>query len=113
MREMIYLWLFGSLLVLIPKKRGKGFLKQPIYHNYTPESEAITVAANCDVFGLDGHLEFECGTDITTYQETREKFLSKISPVLERIYECKLREAKNRDEFYCLHPINMVGPNYN
>lgn len=104
MREMIYLWLSGSLFILIPKKRGTGFLKQPMYHNYTPEYELISDSAKCDVFGLDGHLTFECGTGITTYPENREKFLSSIQPILERIYKCPLREAKTRDEFFSLHP---------
>lgn len=104
MREMVYLWLSGSLLVLIPKKRGKGFLKSPMYHNYTPASEMIADAAKCDIFGLDGHLDFECGTGVTVYQENREQFLSRVRPVLERIYKCPLREAGTRDEFFYLHP---------
>lgn len=102
MREMVYLWLTGALLVLIPKKRGKGFLRQPMYHKYTPESDLIATAARCDVSGLDGYLTFECGTRITVYLELREEFIAKIQPTLERIYGCPMREAATRDEFFDL-----------
>jgi hypothetical protein len=51
-----------SLMLLIPKKRGKGFLKSPVYHESTPLTEFISDEFHCDCFGLDGYLDLKIDT---------------------------------------------------
>ncbi len=62
------LWLIdggsSSIYVLVPKKRGTGYLKQPYGHRSNAAlDDAINRVKDCDVFGLDGYLEICANVD--------------------------------------------------
>jgi hypothetical protein len=56
--EKIILVYFGNkdVNMLIPKKRGHGYLKQPIGHHNCPLAD-LSRDIGYDFFGLDGYLE--------------------------------------------------------
>lgn len=61
MSEAVFIWDMSGLLVLIPKRRGSGYLKSPLYHNYVPELNRIECDERVDMCGLDGYLQLEYG----------------------------------------------------
>lgn len=46
-----------NLAFLIPKKKGDGYLKSPIYHNANAISDKLKAIGYNDTCGLDGYLE--------------------------------------------------------
>lgn len=46
-----------NLNFLIPKKKGDGYLKSPIYHNANDISDKLKAIGYNDTCGLDGYLE--------------------------------------------------------
>ena len=57
-----YMWNNSGLNVTIPRRRGKGYLKQPYGNHYVPKIEcARSRLGNIDFFGLDGYLELDYG----------------------------------------------------
>lgn len=60
-RKITYYAIDGSgFYFLIPKKRGEGFLRQPVGHHDNKLSKFISYELSCDCVGLDGHLWVEC-----------------------------------------------------
>ena len=103
--ELIYCWVSQCFSVLVPKKRGGGFLKVPYGHHHNAELTGIANKIGVDVFGLDGSLDFEVNRSI--YYGDRNKFSSVLMPMLESYYGLPSREV-NVNDFWRLHPLNSV-----
>jgi hypothetical protein len=58
-RELLYYWDLGGLNVLVPKRRGVGFLRCPLGHHYVEFYASLETELHCDICGLDGALYFE------------------------------------------------------
>jgi hypothetical protein len=59
--KLIYCFGGRSLDVLIPKKRGTGYLRQPVGHHTNELSKFVSNELHCDCVGLDGYLSLEVG----------------------------------------------------
>lgn len=58
-RELLGRWYNDQLHVLVPKKRGTGYLKVPFGHHADHGLAEIEMKLCTDIFGLDGALEFQ------------------------------------------------------
>lgn len=104
-KALLYCWVAQTLSVLVPKKRGEGYLKVPYGHHYNEALTDIANAAHVDVTGLDGALEFECGGSVFHGGEAaRNEFLSKVIPRLETYYGYAAREIHEK-EFWEKNPL--------
>jgi hypothetical protein len=107
--QLLYCWVAECFNVLVPKKRGSGFLKVPYGHHHDQGLTAIANSAQCDVFGLDGSLEFQCSGAIFHGPESmRDQFSATVVPQLERHYGMTSREV-SVSEFWALHPVRLSG----
>lgn len=107
-REIIWTLIGGNLCALIPKKRGRGFLKQPYGHHIDPELEGIRhQLGGVDLFGLDGHLEVDIHRirDTDRFEATARKALT----LLEAHYDYPSRES--RTDFWHHHPAQKTVDN--
>lgn len=104
-KELLYCWTAGNFSVLIPKKRGEGYLKVPYGHHYIVELTEIGTQMGCDVDGLDGALTFDVkGAIYHGSQKGREEFSGEVMPLLEKYYGLPSREITN-DDFWRLNPV--------
>ena len=55
----IYFWSSGGLNIAIPKRRGTGYLAQPLGHHYVEALSDIENSEHIDICGLDGYLALE------------------------------------------------------
>lgn len=101
---LLYCWMWARMEVLVPKKRGSGYLKVPFGHHADDELGHLETVAECDIFGLDGALSFECGAQISSCPDKRTKFEARILPGLQKHYKMDTREV-SETEFWRLHPI--------
>lgn len=109
-KELLYCWVAKTLSVLVPKKRGEGYLKVPYGHHHIMALTDIANDADVDVTGLDGALEFECGWKIFHGGEaTRKDLSSKVIPRLETHYGYAAREIHEK-EFWEKHPLTSGSP---
>jgi len=59
----LLLWMYfdGSICILVPKKRGTGFLRVPYGHHVDDGLEDVRCELDMvDLFGLDGYLRVDC-----------------------------------------------------
>ena len=108
-KELLYFWMSTTLEVLVPKKVGSGFLKVPYGHHRNAAFSQIERAADCDIFGLDGSLSFQCGIAVACHEEGRRNFEAKVMPELERHYGWPAREVTST-EFWEKHPQPTEDP---
>lgn len=64
-----------TIIMLIPKKIGGGFLKSPVGHHHEPWMSDMTY----DVDGLDGYLNIECGRNYID----QDAILKEIMPIIQ------------------------------
>lgn len=64
----------SSINFLVPKKRGKGFLRQPVGHHVNNLSIFVADELGCDCVGLEGALSLEIG-----FTHGREKELTEMA----------------------------------
>lgn len=104
-REILLHVQVTSILALIPKTRGKGFLKVPAGHHATTFITDLEDAVGTDVYGLDGHLEFPV-------RFVTPDFIARVTSALTQAYALPVREAGA--EFWEKHPIrgasDAAGP---
>lgn len=99
-RELLYSWSAAMFRVLVPKQRGQGFLRVPYGHHPKPELDRIAEVAGCDVWGLDGALDFEVpGSLYHGGKEARDAFVARIVPLLEVHYGVTAREISSDEQF--------------
>ncbi len=102
-KEILYCWVTNGLSVLIPKKRGEGFLRSPYGHHYDSALGHIAYAAGVDVVGLDGSLDFDFRAAYVNHEQ-RAAAIAKVIPALEKHYGMTSREV-DADEFWEKHPL--------
>lgn len=104
-KELLYCWVAQVLNVLVPKKRGEGYLKVPYGHHHDSALTEIANDAGVDVTGLDGSLAFECSRSIFYGPAAgRIEFASKVIPSLEKHYGWTSREIEV-SEFWEKNPL--------
>lgn len=97
---LLWCWLVLDFAVLVPKKRGLGFLKSPLGHHHVPGLSDIEQIAGCDIFGLDGALLFQLNGNICHGTATEKKsFVDLVMPELEKYYGLCSREISVSDYF--------------
>lgn len=108
MHALLYCWVSNGFSVLVPKRRGTGYLKVPYGHHHNDALTAIANEVGCDVIGLDGELAFESREVKTLYHnrvsDDRAAFVAKIMPMLEKHYQMDSREV-DADTFWESHPL--------
>ncbi|MDR9839672.1 MULTISPECIES: hypothetical protein [Herbaspirillum] len=107
-KELLCCWVAGQFCVLVPKRRGSGFLRVPYGHHFDEGLDDIASTVSCDVFGLDGMLEFECGGSTYHDQVARERFFKQVVPRLETHYGVLAREV-SQSEFWRYHPLTKMS----
>lgn len=109
-KELLYALLSGRIEILVPKARGKGFLKAPLGHHQTPVAE-IASDLGYDIVGLDGALEvYRGGLNRMTETEI-ERAVAILIPALTKHYGYPARLLTTQ-EFWSLHPIKTNGAKY-
>lgn len=103
----VWAWLHTTLEILIPKQRGKGWLKVPAGHHAEARLREIEDAAECDVFGLDGTLTIECGGKVTCYPDCRQRLTARLFPVISREYKTR----PDREVSFAFIERELNGPN--
>lgn len=98
-RELLYCWGGESLDVLVPKKRGTGFLAVPWGHHANKGLSRIEQDLRCDICGLDGYLLIDCGLKVTCYLERRAEFAGRAMALLSAHYGVPFREI-GVEEFF-------------
>lgn len=58
--EILVMFFDRSIEMLVPKRRGEGFLKMPIGHHYSPLAAFIS-ELGYDAYGLDGNISVQTG----------------------------------------------------
>lgn len=108
MKELLYSWVSGQFSVLVPKKRGAGFLKTPYGHHHNLELSRVESMAGCDLWGLDGSLDFQVsGAILYGGRVGQLAFSSKVMPMLEQYYGFPSKEIEPA-EYWRLHPIKKT-----
>ena len=97
-KEMLVCKLEGRVEVLIPKRRGAGFLKAPLGHHMNPLAE-LGHKFEFDFMGLDGALEIYGGCMSSLRAEEFEVVLSQVIPAISALNGFPFRVV-GRDEFY-------------
>jgi hypothetical protein len=90
-----------SVEILVPKKRGQGFLKMPLGHYACPLSE-LSHKIGYDLTGLDGSLDVEAryvGISIDT-----ETFIAQAIVPISEFYQMPFRIVGAK-EFWDKHPL--------
>lgn len=106
---LLYCWVANNFHVLVPKRRGTGYLSAPYGHHPIPGLDAVATSAGVDVTGLDGALCFECGGSVFHgAEDIRRAFVSQVVPPLELHYGMASREI-DASEFWRLHPHSSPG----
>ena len=77
------MWDMSGLGVLIPKRKGSGYLKTPLHHRYVKELSDIEMDEGADLCGLDGYLLLEYDYTNTEFREAIE---SRVMPRLASYY---------------------------
>jgi hypothetical protein len=102
--HLLWTWDASAFMVLVPKRRGTGFLRMPLGHHFDFELSNIETAAGCDICGLDGALVFEVALDVYCSHEQRDDFSYRIVPLLTKHYGLPAQEVSAPD-FWALRPI--------
>lgn len=106
-RELLYCWEARRLYVLVPKKRAAGFLRAPYGHHFDKGLSEVERAARCNLFGLDGALEFECpGSVYFGGEQARAPFRDTVMPMLEHHYQLRSREIGSNELWAILTPAS-------
>lgn len=85
--ELLGARLISRIGVLVPKRRGVGFLAVPLGHHPDPGLDRISTEFGADIFGLDGCL------DIMTGARRRDAQFSAIMERLATHYQMTWREV--------------------
>lgn len=103
-REILVLIGYRNIYMLIPKKRGVGYLKQPLGHHACPLSE-LAYQIGFDMCGLDGHLEVCTGY---IAPNRHQYFIDKAVKPISNLLGYEYRLVTDR-EFFANHPVQVTG----
>lgn len=102
---LLYCWVASNFNVLVPKRRGAGYLAVPYGHHSIAGLDAVASLMRVDVTGLDGALCFECGGAVYHGgSEARAQFAAKAIPALQKHYGMEALEI-SETEFWERHPL--------
>lgn len=105
-KKLLYCWVAQGFDVLIPKRRGQGFLKVPLGHHCDDGLFDVEMAAHCNLFGLDGALSFHCNGKIYFGgDDKRKEFVNTVMPMLEAHYGLASEEIHEAD-YWRLNPVH-------
>jgi len=106
-KTLLFCWVSNVFSVLVPKKRGEGFLKVPYGHHNNPALNAVGDAVGLDITGLDGALMLECGGKVYHGgKEIRKSFEGRVISMLEKHYGLRAREVTEK-EYWAKHPLAL------
>lgn len=102
-RELLFYVGLGYISVLVPKKRGGGYLKVPCGHHVDKKlADAIDRAgAPSDICGLDGSLYINMHK-----RQGPRPLLAPLMKELSSHYDCEAREV-NITEYWDNHPLDV------
>lgn len=86
--------------ILVPKKRGAGYLKVPLGH-HTSALSSIAYDIGYDIYGLDGCLAIQTGF---IWRDKKSALLERIIPPIAAHYGMDWREI-GANEYWRLHPL--------
>lgn len=95
----IYTWDLAGLMVLIPKKRGRGFLRCPLHHHYVAALSDIEIEECVDLCGLDGYLQLNYGYVHDDAEQAR--IVDRVMPKLAAHFEFTAWRESHRDFWEC------------
>ena len=102
-KEILWMYQNRSIVALIPKRRGDGYLRKPYGHHRISGLEDIrNEIGMVDLFGLEGHLEI-C-VDKADYEDANFKFGNKVVSHFSDYYGFPCRRVEH-NEFWANHPI--------
>ena len=103
-KKLLWLYIHNSICVLVPKKRGSGFLMTPYGHHINRQLEDVRQykMGGVDIFGLDGCLEL-C-VNKHDFQDENDEYATKLLTALSDYYQMPF-EKITKDQFFKLHPV--------
>lgn len=101
-RELLFCRLIGRVEVLVPKTRGRGFLKVPLGHKMCPLAE-LGAQSRYDFYGLDGSLQIYRVGLVSLQSADFEDVVERVIPSISALLGFPAREIKEH-EFWSLHP---------
>lgn len=109
-KELLWLHIDTNIWVLVPKKRGIGYLKTPYGHHANADFEKVRrdKMDNIDVFGLDGYLELCIDRISGNFKEKDEQYAAKLMNALSDYYQMPNREASRSEFFGILENLNNI-----
>jgi hypothetical protein len=106
--EALYAWGTHDLSVLIPKRRGFGYMKVPYGHHSISALNDIADTLHADINGLDGHLHIDRGHLPVRY-DLRDQFAAKALPLLAGYYKFKTWREIGHTDFCTIALANLSG----
>lgn len=89
-RTARYMWDDSGLNIIIPKRRGDGYLRVPYGHHNNPKLNLISDSVNVvDVTGLDGYLNFRFSAKVIYDASKRAKIVAIVMPQLAAYFDFK------------------------
>jgi hypothetical protein len=98
---LVYPWAL-HISVLVPKRRGEGYLKMPFGHHVTALSE-VERQVGYDLWGLDGSLDIQV-QPVPHEKDKLLELLERIIPPIATHYGMTWRLVEH-DEYIEKHPI--------
>ena len=99
------MWNMSGLSVLIPKRRGSGFLKCPLGHHHVPELAKIEYDEAIDLCGLEGYLHLDYRF---REEDERREIEARVMPRLAAHYGFSAWR-EDRDEFWRVLLPNAIA----
>lgn len=104
-KELLYIFRERGIHILVPKKRGEGFLRTPIGHHQSPLSH-LAYKIGYDLFGLDGEIFVDSGY---IGKDDKPRMIERVLEPISQLLGFPHREI-SRQEYYDLHPIKTEEP---
>lgn len=99
-RTARYMWDDSGLNIVIPKRRGDGYLLVPYGHHNNPKLNTISDSVNvADVTGLDGYLNFRFSSKVIYDVSKRAEIVEIVMPQLAAYFDFKFW-AEDSGEFW-------------
>lgn len=104
-KEILVAFFQKQVSLLIPKKRGVGFLRQPLGHHACPLS-LLAYDLRYDMFGLDGSLDIELGRGNGCLNDKQQAdFCTEIVVPIAKLFNFPYRVV-DIHEFWDNHPTS-------
>ncbi|ENI4487358.1 hypothetical protein ABXZ88_003230 [Vibrio fluvialis] len=108
-KELLWMYLNDGIDVLVPKKRGLGYLRQPYGHHSNPLlDDAVWRVKGCeqiDIFGLDGNLTLRVNQ--YEFDDPKRILATALMDSLSTYYGWPHREVTPK-EYWSNHPFGRL-----